>query len=1042
MILAAIGPVSDIADSEVTIKVDEADDTTILQNQLSLAQPTIAELPADNNENRKSALSVPDSIASALTSSTPQFEYALRYSMPVSTVSLQSNINSISCDGDEEMHTVEQDAIQETPLVEHGNSKYSMKCQHSTPNLSEGIPVPELGADIESPIAHYSSSSPFVSSSRHSIPTSYTAAPSSESVRTPENNSDYARPVAVPIESEKEVVCSYSTPRIEVYRTASKIDAHEECSLVHPQGEEVPFSTAGSVSPISTLIATETTPTACRDSVSTTHLSVNWSYRKPISSSTTPVDSPKDSSLVKRSSIESTTDLRFSSYRPHAVQLPGLKEESETSLDRNSNVFRFPRPGSGIPLVPIDKIRRTRDPLSPRAESAHSSAFKSHHTHSLSETRGIPSLQFSQINLFAKLNDAFESRHRSSMDGYAIFVAPTPERSTHTDNNMIREKYRSLFGSLDADHEPEEHFDGGNDSQHEDVDEENEEFSRHATVAFTAPTLRPLSPDELIAEVDRISIPSINGLTQRLSEFLPSLKKYYQPEGEKLDEEAGEEEGEAVAKDLVDEAVEVTINEIRSIGKGLESENSKRDSVEEDYTEPSPSKSYKLRPISADIRPKSTPPEKRPATPLNLIQEKLGGEITHLTELDTPTPAALRSRSLSDSNLDGPSHHMRIPDAVCNSRHSPIGRSPPESRPWNLDTSYPWAHTNPDIAIHLPAPTHRKDSAKMQPSPLRLRISSSSSTSSPSGISATLHPSAHRTPSDAGDHTSTTADTFQPRRTHPQRGPSSTRAPASGATARKSSKRTLLGSLSRRIGLARSHSAQSTAAAAAPPCAVAPAVPSIDVAACAAALPPHASPPPPDPARPVDPGDRYPTSALLSPAGAAFGFAFGFDGEARSFFSEESSVGEGPAASVAGARGRLRRITAWRGRGMPLAAEGDHAAYECVDVMGRSEVRARRLLQRIKAFWYRGGEILRTMSLRAGRRVQEDDEGMSWLERVLVRSEDVQGLESGLCGGSIAACAPPTVEINDEVGSEERVQEEHDGEVVELDGDPEEEEQQ
>jgi len=832
----------------------------------------------------------------------------------------------------------------------------------------------------------------------------------------------------------------------------NKIDDHEGCSPIHSQSEEVPCSIAGSVSPISTLIATENSPTACRDSVSTTHLSVNWSYRKPIPSSMTPVDSPKDSSSVKRNSVESTTDLRFSSYRPHAVQLPDLKEESETSLDRNSNVFRFPRPGSGVPLVPIDKIRRNRDPLSPRAESAHNSTFKSHHAHSLSETRGIPSLQFSQINLFAKLNDAFESRHRSSMDGYAIFVAPTPERSGNTDNDMIREKYRSLFGSLDAENEPEEHFDDGN-SQHEGVDEQNEEFSRHATVAFTAPTLRPLSPDELIAEVDRISIPSINGLTQRLSEFLPSLKKYYQPGGETLDEEAGEEEGESTIKDPVDEAVEVTINEIRSIGKELESENSKTDLAEEDYAEPSPSKSYNLRPVSADIRPKSTPPEKRPVTPLNLIQQKLIGENTHLAELDTPTPAALRSRSLSDSNLDGPSHHMRIPDAVCTSRHPLIGRSPPESRPWNLDTSYPWAYTNPDIAIALPATTQRKSATKPAPSPLRLRISSSSRrSSSRSGTSATLQASAHRPPSSAGDPTCSTADTFQPRRTHPQRGPGSGRAPPSAAATRKPSKRTLLGSLSRRIGLARSHSAQSQPAATTGTAASAPAAPAsiaapVSAAALAAALPPGAaSPPPADPARPVDPGDRYPTSALLSPAGAAFAFAF--DGEARSFFSEESSVG-GRASDGGGGgvrAGRLRRrITAWRGKAAPaapVAPLGGQPPYECVDAMGRTEVRARRLLERVKALWYRGGEILRTMSLRAGRRVEEDGDGMSWLERVLVRSEEVNGLESALGDGSIAACAPSSVEINEEVGSEDTVQEEDNGEVVEVDGDLEEEAQQ
>ena len=1028
MILAAIGPVSDVASSDATMKADGADSATPGQNRLFLTQPSIAELQADSSVEQNNRLSAPGSIASALNSSTADFEYALRYSIPASAASLQSDAEfSTPYGGNEEIQAIGQYAAQEGQLQECEHSQLQLKDQHS-PDLLEGAPIAELEANIQPPTAHRCASGPIALSSQRSILTEYTAGIPSESRRASESNSDDARSIGVHTINEKEVAPSLNTPRIEVHHVTNS-DAHDGRLPIHPQDEEVPRMTTGAASPISTTVTTECTPTVCRDSVSTTHLSVNWSYRKPIPSSTTPVASLKDSSSVKRSSMESTTDLHFSGYHSHAGHLPDLKEESETSLDRNSNIFRFPRPGSGIPAVPIDKIRRARDSLSSKAESKHNSVFKSHHTHSLSETQAIPSLQFSQINLFAKLNDAFELRRRSSMDGYAMFVAPTPERPA--DSDIIREKYRSLFGGLDAEHDTEEYVNDSDDSQHIDQEEDNEAVSSHTTLAYTAPTLRPLSPDELIAEVERLSIPSINGLTQRLSEFLPSLKKYYQPEAERLDE-TSTEEGTVVAKDPVDEAVEVTINEIRSIGKELESEDSEADLVEDDSTEASPSTSNNMRAVSTDIRPKSTPPEQRPATPLNLTQERpLHRDDTPLAELDTPTPAVLRSRSLSDSNVETQSNQIRISDAFRISRRSLIGSSPPESRPWNLDTSYPWASTNLDIAICLPLlSTQRKEGIKMQPSRLRLRVSSSSSSSSPSGTNATIQQSAHLSPSDAGDHTTSTADTFQHHRGHPQRGASSARATTSSQTARKASKRTLLGSLSRKIGLARAHSTQSAARGASSHAqsSSTAAAAAASAVALAAALPPcAAASPPADAPRPVDPGDRYPTSALLSPPGAAFAFAFAFDGEARSFFSEESSAAEGSAAAGARMTGRLRRrITAWReGK---AGAEG--AAYDCVDAMGRTEVRARRLLERIKAFWYRGGEILRSMSLRTVKGM-EDDEGMSWLERAIVRSDDVQGLESALQEGSIAGRATSPAEIiKDET---ERVQELVGEDVVDVD---------
>lgn len=41
------------------------------------------------------------------------------------------------------------------------------------------------------------------------------------------------------------------------------------------------------------------------------------------------------------------------------------------------------------------------------------------------------------------------------------------------------------------------------------------------------PAKQMYSPRELIVEIDNLTIPSVSGLTQRILEFLPSLKRFY-----------------------------------------------------------------------------------------------------------------------------------------------------------------------------------------------------------------------------------------------------------------------------------------------------------------------------------------------------------------------------------------------------------------------------------------------------------------------------------------------------------------------------------
>lgn len=1005
MILAAIAPTSDINDSEHTIKVD-GPESSPSQNRRP-TQPIIAELPANEDDKRKSTLSDPGSITSALTSSTAEFEYALRYTMPHSAASLQSSMDTAIAnnEGNEDDETSQQENIQESLIVEPPPI-ISLPPISPTPaaKVEASTPMSQLGADIRPATVYMCSSSPMVSSSRHSIPTTYTPGQSSKTTEIPDYNSDYAKQIPAPSQDEEEHIVAKQMSRIEVEPTTVTINVQEISSPVSPLPENFTRQISEPMSPISPLYPNHTTPTISRDSMSTTHLSTLWSYRKPVPAYTTPATTTEDSMSFKRNSVESTTDLRFSSYRSNAGQLPDLKEESETSLDRTSNTFRFPRPGSGVPSVPLNKIRRRRDSTCSKTDSRHDSVFKPHHGHSLSETRAIPSLQFSQINLFAKLNDALESRRTSSMDGYNIFLAPTPERLERTESGIIREKYRSVFGSLDDDSKHEHGFKPEAEENASGELEDGNVLSRSATGADIAPTLRPLSPDELIAEVEQISIPSINGLTQRLSEFLPSLKKYCQADGGPAVEEAEEADHTATPKDPVDEAVEVTINEIRSIGKEFEPEQ-----VNEQPAEKSDSKPSLPRTISAELRPQSTPPEKRPSTPLNLVFEA-NGDKTPLAELEAPTSAVLRARSLSDSDLDGVAHYARVSNAFRNSRRSFIGSSPAESRPWNLDASYPWANSNPDIDIRLPPPALRKGMVKVQPSRLRMRISEDDRESSDGGD--TVCPSIHIVMSDADDHTGSTADTFG-HHLHVTHGT------AGGKRKGSHGKRSILGSLSRKIGLHDHGHAGAYGSSSTHPTGIGTSIDTSGFPLGTSLLG--------DDGRPVDPGDRYPTTGLSPPS------AFNIE-EVRSFFSDNSSQGDTNVGREkkrrlgkektdkhkmsAGSGTLKKRLTKWKtsSRTVPRLASAldtqrnphslslsrtddffvggnsivqeGKGEYEHADAMGKTEVRARRFLEKLKAFWYRGGEILRTMSMKSARNVpvpaaeENGDRDMEWEEQL------------------------------------------------------------
>ncbi|KAK5070699.1 hypothetical protein LTR16_009314, partial [Cryomyces antarcticus] len=175
----------------------------------------------------------------------------------------------------------------------------------------------------------------------------------------------------------------------------------------------------------------------------------------------------------------------------------------------------------------------------------------------LDEIRDLPSLNFSRMDLITKLNDALEARSSRSLDGvrprpFSGIYSPVPERPASSD--LVRERYKSFFAKEEDFELPiaDDVEEGG--AQTRGLEDKNAEQDEEKDAEATLdPTRRPLSPEDLITvitEVNRLSVPSVNGLTERLSELLPSLKRYH---------------SEDYLSD--DETVQSTIEKIHGLGR-------------------------------------------------------------------------------------------------------------------------------------------------------------------------------------------------------------------------------------------------------------------------------------------------------------------------------------------------------------------------------------------------------------------------------------------------------------------------------------------
>ncbi|KAK3064079.1 hypothetical protein LTS18_010297 [Coniosporium uncinatum] len=444
-------------------------------------------------------------------------------------------------------------------------------------------------------------------------------------------------------------------------------------------------------------IPTQTDTPASRNSHSTTARLI-WASQQPFNDASSGISFSSQVTTLKDSPPQdnTTTDLRFSTLRPGNNQLPDVKEEpseeKDSVTDTRANTFKFPLPGGAAgKREPLDTIRLSRE-LRNGVASRPST---------LADMRAIPSLNFSHMNLFSKLNEAFASRSSRSLELPTDFrdtdiVAPMPSRPASS--VAMRDKYKSFFASL------------------EEMERSADPKLRDETVEVDVhPSARPMTPEDIINEVNRLSVPSVQGLTQRLSELLPSFKRFYDDENI-----------------MEDQTVESTIHDIRELGRR----------VVVPRVEELPDS------LTNDDGGSSNGPEKDGKTAKR--------DRTPVAELEAPCPAHIRVMGPDSEDIEIEKEVPNFSRPQPKSRLS--GASSPSSRPWNVDGNYSWNESMPSIDIRLPPPSARRE-AERKPSRLRLRTSDASSTAEEGG-----GPAKDSSPDTDEDHTGTTNDTFNNRR--------------------------------------------------------------------------------------------------------------------------------------------------------------------------------------------------------------------------------------------------------------------------------------
>ena len=680
----------------------------------------------------------------------------------------------------------------------------------------------------------------------------------------------------------------------------------------------------------------------------------------------------EDISDASRTSRESTTELRFPNSglngRFGSTHLPGLKEESVDDMSiheqkHSSNAadaVQFPLPAR-IAAVKAMQERRLQE----SAEKARARRAARHQNRPLAETRDLPSLNFSRTDLIEKLNQALEVRPSKSMDivrrrDFSAIYCPSPQRPLSTE--PLRERYESFFSK------PED-FSSFFAAQ---IAAENPDEVAAAEVVPTVEVQestkledvheegsRPLSPADFLivaTQVSRLSIPSVTGLSERLSNLLPSLRNLH------LDSVLADD-GE-VAQTIED------INRLGHEGEGTRPNTLLSAHLSAGFrTLAERAEEIVLNGTHDSVKPRSKllltdkelPPLPLSTSPVDGKPSYLSGSVSAPTdlskELTRPVSALARHKS------PGSEEEVRqlLPPEM-----NPIARgskrsllsSGTSSRPWNQDENYPWSGTNLPMDLTVPSKAHIRSSTV--PGDFGLRGSLSLD------LTTTAEPGDTTRGIDIGSITS---------HSHLSRSASITTEQATGISTqhhtRTKSKRSMIGSISKKIGLGH--------------CATTAGTDELKTRSVASpALKSDTS------LQPHMPGERYPSTSLTPHV------AFNLD-EVRSFFSDNSSEKQRNASF-------RKRLTGFKGKGKhvrldvprghssldgaetgydtgSITAEGragaSSAAYTYDGIgMGKADFRIKRFGVKFRHFLAKGGELIRSLSARGkggrGEKVRDD----------------------------------------------------------------------
>lgn len=692
------------------------------------------------------------------------------------------------------------------------------------------------------------------------------------------------------------------------------------------------------------------------------------------------------SDLSKRPSTRVSSNRISTNFKFPLMRVPDEDTSSSDLAGRTSASLKFPPARGSIASAPgasFDSFFLARA-SSLRASNA--SVFKSPKRGTLADTRMIPSMHFSQMDLFDKLHEAFGDRSTLSLDGATVDIR-TDHPDADTSLGPIREKYRSFFASLDETNHrpdfrprtPETVEVKPAESEAESEPEPEPEAKKDAEVVTpviveprsdamsvtskpsTMSRGRPYSPAELISEVEQLSIPSIAGLTQRLSELLPSLRRFSSSESVNKEKK----EGEDVEKMIEDPELKSDVEEIRHLGDRPGLLNNMRSSCR---LRAMPGRTTLVL-IDDDVyeeltqrvkEPKKTQKEKE-----NVVNVQ-GPRVEEIKDSDSSDRSFKSARERKDSDVPPPDIKISQPSLAELEAPLPahVREKPPtngsegqtdleksEAKPWDLSMKFPWNESSTGIDITFPVKAHvRSRSEGSRPSKLRAHSPASSEYSTATDGRARNAP---------GEGQNTTPDSTETHDTFKH--------------SRKGSHRpcgSVMGSVTRKLGLSVGLDGTGRTSL------------SLDEFA-------H------------DPGDRYPTSGLSPPS------RFNLD-DVRSFFSDDSSqtrrggtfrkrltqlrskIGPPTAMSRSHSATEARTVEQSDSPSSPadesssgtmtnsrVGAGGSVQTYDGATGMPRSEFRTKRLFDRIKTIWFRSGEFFKSFG---AKKKNEKQETREWLQ--------------------------------------------------------------